>query len=148
MPGIDFQAAMQGLVQNPEFQTAIQNLAKLPKSVQALINQGPTTEKYMTDTASNMLVSDKIGNVAKESVQDQNLMKLRYGLSLNNAKNALALKGSNIDMQQTQNKLDKRAGRIGLGTGLLNIGLSGYGAYNAAGHNQALLDYYLKTLKK
>jgi hypothetical protein len=65
MPGIDFQAVLQGMAQNPEFQTAIQKLAKLPKSVQALNNQEPTTEKFATDTAENMLLSDKIGAAAR-----------------------------------------------------------------------------------
>lgn len=147
MPGIDFQAVLQGMAQNPEFQTTIQKLAKLPKSVQALINQGPTTEKFATDTAENMLLSDKIGAAARNAEQDRNLTKLRYGLSLNNANNALALKGSNIDMQKSADKLSNRAGKIGLATGLINVGLSGYGAYNSAQHNNALLDYYLNKIK-
>jgi uncharacterized membrane protein YebE (DUF533 family) len=50
-------------------------------------------------------------------------------------------------MQKSADKLSNRAGKIGLATGLMNVGLSGYGAYNSAQHNNALLDYYLNKIK-
>jgi hypothetical protein len=141
MPGINMQEAMQGLIQNTEFQAAIQNLAKLPKSVQALVNQGPTTEKYMTDVGANLLISDKLAEAGKAG----EIMKLRYGLSLQGANNALALKKAGLDKDKAINSLGNRASEIGTLTGIANVGLSGYGAYSNAQSANALLDYYLKN---